>query len=405
MGNDEYEGLYGPKFSTVTEKLYINLNHAKDLKKQNFEKKDMRKVQEAELAERQRVQIYAENLYSEIECRCKSLEEKYRVNFETMSDFQILDISKNKSLEDGFNAILQTITSFASLASGDGEITKLLNQAVIKRTEVVASKQVFLEKLQKVIIERDISDGKLKNVSGLKIEIPKFSGYDGKMDFYTFKSQFKKLIEPTTQKQYWADYLKRNYLSGHALLLVEKETDYSKIWERLFQSFGNPRILLQNKLSEVDKIGGLCKMKGNEKIANTIAGLRNVMCDLSTLAEEHDIEGQLYERGGLEKILFLMGDYRHKKFRSQYLGPFSSKKEEWGKLREFLNDELMLREKLVLDHKTAKMLGLSENNPGMGKNVTNPSSGIHVTSSDNTACHICEKKQDIPLLQLQKEIK
>ena len=45
------------------------------------------------------------------------------------------------------------------------------------------------------------------------------------MDFYTFKSEFKKLVEPTVQKKYWADYLKRNFLCGSALILVEKETE------------------------------------------------------------------------------------------------------------------------------------------------------------------------------------
>ena len=100
--------------------------------------------------------------------------------------------------------------------------------------------------MQSILVERDITPDKLKNASTLKVEIPKFSGYDSKMDFYTFKSEFKKLVEPTIQKRYWADYLKRNYLTGMAFTLVEKETEYSQIWEILSQSFGNARILLQN---------------------------------------------------------------------------------------------------------------------------------------------------------------
>ena len=34
------------------------------------------------------------------------------------------------------------------------------------------------------------------------------------MDFSTFKTQFQKLIEPTIQKKYWPDYLKRKYLKA-----------------------------------------------------------------------------------------------------------------------------------------------------------------------------------------------
>ena len=94
-----------------------------------------------------------------------------------------------------------------------------------------------------------------------------------------------------------ADFLKRNYLSGVALTLVEKVTEYSKIWEMLSQSFGNVRLLLQNKLRDLDRIGGLWKVKGDERIANGLASLINAMRDLQTLACEHNIEGQLYEGG------------------------------------------------------------------------------------------------------------
>ena len=48
-------------------------------------------------------------------------------------------------------------------------------------------------------MERDITPDKLKTASTLQFELPKFSGYDCKMGFYTFKSEFQKLVEPTVQ--------------------------------------------------------------------------------------------------------------------------------------------------------------------------------------------------------------
>ena len=101
-----------------------------------------------------------------------------------------------------------------------------------------------------------------------------------------------------------ADYLKSNYLGGSALILVEKETDYSKIWKRLLETFGNARLLLQNKLGALDKIGGLWKTKWNAKLTNTRAGLINTMTDLSSLASGHKIEGQLYEGLLVCSVLF-----------------------------------------------------------------------------------------------------
>ena len=126
---------------------------------------------------------------------------------------------------------------------------------------------------------------KLKNASTLKIELPKFCGYSSQMDFFTFKTEFVKLVEPVVQGPYLSDYLKRNYLGGSALTLVEKETDYQEIWKKLKESFGNERFLLQNKLARLDSVP-LWKVKGDEKIANTLASLLNAMKDLSTLAEE-----------------------------------------------------------------------------------------------------------------------
>ena len=140
--------------------------------------------------------------------------------------------------------------------------------------------------------------------------------------------------------------------------MIEKEAEYFKIWERLLESFGNARFLLQNKLGVVDKIGSQWKIKGNGKLANAIAGLINIMTDLSSLAFEHGIEGQIYEGGGLEKILILIGDRRHKKFRIQNLCPAERKKVEWKKLQQFLKNELRLLEKVALDNKTAQLMGL-----------------------------------------------
>ena len=323
-----------------------------------------------------------------------------------------------KNLNDEFNVILDKVTSLASLASFEGHdmqktvddpivkrnelakirtIQKIVNDTIVKRNDLANSREKFISGLQNVLIERDISDSKMKNASALKIELPKFCGYESKMDFYTFKTQFRKLIEPTVQKKYWTDYLKRNYLSGLALTLVEKESEYEKIWTRLSDSFGNPRLLLQNKLGDLDKIGGLWKVKGDEKISNTIAGLVNAMKDLSMLAAEHKIEGQLYEGGGLEKVLMLMGEQRHRKFRSQNLGPMLSKKEEWGKLLEFLHEELLLREKLVLDNKTAKLMGMCLNKDDCQKDgykggkSKNWSGTGHTMTSEDLKCHICEK--------------
>ena len=66
--------------------------------------------------------------------------------------------------------------------------------------------------------------------------------------------------------------------------MVEHETDYPKIWDRLKESFGNTRLLLQNKLKDLDNAGGLWKIKGDKNVTSFLAHLVNTMKELSTLA-------------------------------------------------------------------------------------------------------------------------
>ena len=76
------------------------------------------------------------------------------------------------------------------------------------------------------------------------------------------------------------EVLKRNYLSGATLTLVNTIEDIDQIWMRIFKSFGNTNLLLRNKLGVLEKLGGLWKAKSDEKIGLAIAGLLNAMTQL-----------------------------------------------------------------------------------------------------------------------------
>ena len=56
------------------------------------------------------------------------------------------------------------------------------------------------------------------------------------------------------------------------------------------------------------KLGGLVQCKNNlEKLLGVLTSLVNTMQDLSALAKNHDLEGQLYEGDGLKKVISLLG--------------------------------------------------------------------------------------------------
>ena len=129
------------------------------------------------------------------------------------------------------------------------------------------------------------------------------------------------------------------------------------------ESFGNTRLLLQNKLRHLENAGGLWKIKGNEKIGIAIAALINTMLDLSALASEHKLENELYFGEGYRKVLGLIGDSRKWKLMSKDSSSDLTVKEEWNKLIEFLKRELKTRERLTLHERSDKCL-LVESKPG-----------------------------------------
>ena len=380
-------------------KFTLEVRH--DIKLAKILRRELKKTRDS-LVERAKVEknqiqhvTKADNLIAELQIRFKSLSKKYSVSLADLSDYQILDIQQDKSADQEFNDILEKVTELASIAPNAGErIVDLVSKISRTRDKLVSKREKFCDDLSKIILDRDITLEKVKQAAEIPIELPKFTGYDGKMDFFTFQSEFKKLIEPKIRKHQWSDYLKRNYLGGTALNLVEKETDYEKIWTRLKESFGNTRFLLQNKLSILDKFANFHNLKSDQKLANLLTKLINTMRDLSNLAREHNLEGQLYEGGGLEKVFTLIGEARHKKFRSQNLTADFSKKQEWQKLSEFLGKELTLVERLLLDRKSAELLGIASAKNQSDKKPESRNSGLNVLNNNTgqrKACHICGK--------------
>ena len=68
-------------------------------------------------------------------------------------------------------------------------------------------------------------------------------------------------------------------------------------------AYGNVKLLLQAKMNNLDKLGNLSSVEGDEKLANALAKIINVMTKLSTLAIKYNLEYKLYVSGGLEKCI------------------------------------------------------------------------------------------------------
>ncbi len=218
------------------------------------------------------------------------------------------------------------------------------------------------------------------------------------MDVYTFKAEFKKLVEPYIQKDLWADHLKKNLLAGSALNLVLKIDKIDKIWEKLFEVYRNTHLMLQNKLAALDNFSNLDKLRDDEKIASQISGLLNLITDLCKLAETYSLENDLYYGVGLHKILDLMGSKRERKFVESIALTDIGGKEKWKKLVDVLQTELKKREALVLHERVRKSAGLEKGECRRSRKDSSEGDGTYVATrgdfEEECRCFICGKSND-----------
>ena len=87
------------------------------------------------------------------------------------------------------------------------ETNDFLIKSVRRKERLKNSIDDFKEKVEIEVCKRDLSEEKVKNASILGIKLAKYTGYDSQMDYYTFKSEFEKLIKPRVQAILLPDYL------------------------------------------------------------------------------------------------------------------------------------------------------------------------------------------------------
>ena len=270
--------------------------------------------------------------------------------------YEVLDLKKAEgNLHTEHRELIDKVSSFETYVSPCGDlVTDLKDKIFDIRDKCSTMIWEYVDALDRTIKDRDISEQKLKNSAGLNIEMEKFKGYNSVTDVYTFRSEFRKLVEPEVRKNLWADHLKKKCLAGAAYNLVAKMENIDEIWTKLTEVYGDTNLVLQNKLGTLENFSNLEKVKDDEKIVNTIISLLNVMRDLSKVALDYKLENDLYYGPGLHKILDLLGRTRERKF----IKSIASKKvdciDKWKKLVAFLEEDVKEREAYVLNDKVKK---------------------------------------------------
>lgn len=335
----------------------------------------------------------------EIDLRSKQIITKCQVTLlDGLDDYQILDRGKKLiHIDTELREVLEKVSEVQKIASGLGTSGQsFLDRTSELREEALQRRNTYAQELFALIQTRDISEEKLKS-RDLGIELPKFSGYGSTLDIYSFKAQFEKLVQPNKQRRYWVDILKNNYLSGAAQTLVASVEDIDVAWDKLTSAYGDMRLLLQNKIGALERLGSLDKVRGDEKLGIALAKILNAMIELSTLAVKYNLEYRLYVGGGLEKVLSLLGSEREKRFiKYSMQNPkrpcksepaeqeLCSEKAEWNSLQDFLEKERALHEKYALLLKSKEAFGIVTLSDKGGS-----SRSSHNVKQGGLPCHIC----------------
>ena len=369
---------------------------------------EINRMNELELEKQSRTKnllLCAKNLHYEIKTRYDIFIEKCKIEIDILSDYELLDLRKREeNYHMEVRELIDKVSSFEKFVLPCSDATTDLRDEVLEmRNKCTDKLNLFLKKVRSAISIRDVSEKKLKNAIGLKINLSKFKGHNSDVDVYTLRSEFSKLVEPNVQKGLWADYLKKNCLVGQAYNLVSKIEDIDDIWKKLLEVYGNTKLLLHNKISSLGKFTCLEKLKDDEKISNTITSLLNVMTDLAKLAKEYDLEGELYYGGGLQKVTAVIGYTRERKFIKSIVKENLKNDQKWEKLVKYLKVEQKEREAFILNEKSKKCMNIdqktSDHEKSRNSNLSKLSQGedkafIGQANSNSGKCFICGKGEN-----------
>ena len=158
-------------------------------------------------------------LVEEVKTSISYLQDIFKVDVSNINDDEI------KSRKDDMPKHLQQLDNLSKkmqnlLECSNSMIEDQVEDIVGSYNHIKKLKDVYQQTIKDEVIKQEISKLESFNESKLKINLTKFSGYDSKLDVYTFQSEFIKIYKWTTPKRMMSDVLKNNHLEGSALSLV-----------------------------------------------------------------------------------------------------------------------------------------------------------------------------------------
>ena len=301
---------------------------------------------------------------SENSSKFESLSKKYQQFLETVPDTYTDRRNVTNAITESYEEVAERKSEYEKFVKEEMSTRELLKQAAFKSTN-------------------------------LNIDLKKYKGYDSDLDVFTFQSEFEKLYSKETPTNRLADLLKNKYLQNPALALVKRLENINEIWARLHKAYGDPRIMLRNKLTEVKSLGALNKIRDPDKLKDSLTAIINAMHDLLTLSTKFNIVQKLYHGEAFDMIQGMMGEPRLTKWLTSISEEQLDEEAKWSKLSEFFEKELRIQEEKGLIKSRSEVPNpASDNTPRDNRSPRGGGGGAHVVTPEDDAelrCSFCNE--------------
>ena len=327
------------------------------------------------------------------------------VKYDTSKDDGITcdEILKRKEMKgkyaselDRLKLLIDRLLDYTDVQYDSKEL--IINDQLLKVARLDELRECFEDKLRMDLEQYDLSDQKLKLATLTKIDIGKFSGlFEKGDDFYTFKSKFLKAYK-NHPKDLKVEWLKNNHLDGKAKECVGSLENIEEIWSRLKANFGNTEQLLMYYFSKINKMGHLSRQKTFSAKKHYVQSLINAMNDVSNLATEHDLLGELHYGPQLGKIVLLLENYLQTGWYTTTNKENVLKRNRWLRMITYLEEQLSIIQTRVFEVGSADFQASSSNDPNQrnrdpfDKLPRNEKKAQYLVGFVNELCNLCEEK-------------
>ena len=216
-----------------------------------------------------------------------------------------------------FEEVIRIVKEILESGSVRPSKEREIQRIVTRYEEITALKGNYMERLKNEISDSKMGKHQLFKEKILNIKLAKVNGLNSSRDYYTFKDEFEKFHLRTTPNTMLPELLRNNYLEDPTLSFVNNIQNIDKIWKRLKKAYGDAKIMLSRKLTELDNLEPIWEIKSPAKIAESLTKIISTTKDLMQLS--YDIEPKLYNSDALDKMYKLMGDGRVTKMAFKHL--------------------------------------------------------------------------------------